>query len=442
MALQVMQLVLAGVSLAMAMATSAVTAHQSAVLQPAQNDMGSMSEISLEDFMKQKQVAKRKAYLDQWRKEISRPQTNRKHKVSLNAFSSSMHARAPPPVQYVPKIGVGNVTTPTELPPPPPTLNPATDMQPMDTAIGNYIASSFLAGPTQTPPPTQEALNLAYGCPVLLQYPETLQVSVPSGCESSRYGNWSHPQGEPVMKWQEVCDLRTAVLPIVTYSTPDNQAFASSRTRFSFFGNTMEVLDCGLNIQYTIEEKIYHQTKFTDPEMCKKYKSCDGTVFLQYFMKDRTGTVVAETPYLNLFQNNVVVQQPGSGLPIATLERVGAWTPWEVCPEWEKLWSIKSAQAPPPPFDNAENRWPIAVMMTMLLLRDPDRRASGVVLPSTCEIVNVSVLAGLILLFLVAVILLTYVFYRFCFARCKLFFYNVEVTFFPHTMYKPSRYEG
>merc|ERR1719281_1060796 len=115
-------------------------------------------------------------------------------------------------------------------------------------------------------------------------------MNAPDGCggmvAGSRAGNWSEPQGKQVIKWSEVCDLRNAILPIVTYHTPDNQAFASSRTRFSFFGNTMEVLDCGLNIQYTIEEKIYHQTKFTNQDICKKYGSCQGTVFLQYFLKD------------------------------------------------------------------------------------------------------------------------------------------------------------
>lgn len=446
-----MQLVLAGASLATAslataMAASSVTAHQNAVRQPAQNDMGSMSEISVPDFVKQKQIQKRKAYLEEWKNEISPSQPKRRHKAALTAFGSHtrVHQRAPPAVPYVPKIGVGNVTTPTELPPPPPTLNPVADMQPLDTAVGNWIASSFLAPPTETPPPTQEALNLAYGCPVLLEYPMTMQLNAPTGCEESRYGNFSHPQdpNKIVLKWSEVCDIRTAILPVVTYTTPDNQAFASSRTRFSFFGNTMEILDCGLNLQYTIEEKIYHQTKFTNPEVCEKYGSCDGTVFLQYFIHDRTGAVIAETPYLNLFQDQFVIQEPGSGLLIATVERVGTWTPWEVCPKWEKLWAIKSAQAPPGVFGAAENRWPLAIMLNMMILRDADRTKSGMVMPSKCEIINVSILAGLILLLIISVILLTYIFYRFCLAKAKLFFYNIEVTFFPHTMYKPSKYEG
>jgi len=442
MGLQTMQLILVAGSLAVAMASSSVSAHQSSAHQPVQNDVGPVS-ASLEDFIKQKQLQKRKAYLDEWKKEISPPHTQSRHKVSLSAFSSHLHQRVPPPTVYIPKIGVGNVTTPTELPPPPPTLNPNTDMQPFDTRLGDLIASSFLAPPTETPPPTQEALNLAYGCPVLLGYPQSLQINAPSGCDHSRAGTWKQPQGNnSVIKWVETCDLLTAVLPIVQYTTPDDQAFASSRTRFSFFGNTMEILDCGLNIQYTIEEKIYHQTSFTDQEICKKYGSCSGTVFLQYFMRNRAGVVIAETPYLNLFQDNIVIQEPGSGLVIANVERVGAWSPWDKCPQWEKLWSIKYSQAPPGQFGNIENRWPIAVLVNMMILRDADRTKGGMVMPSFCEVVNISILAVMILLLIITVIVLTLLFQHFCFRKVRMIFYNIEDKFFPHTMYKPSKYEG
>lgn len=447
MGLQIMQLLIVGVSLAVARAASSLTAQQNAVHQPGQKDMGSTS-LSLADFVTQKQVQKRKAYLDEWKKEISQPHTQatqHRHKASLSAFSTHLHQRAPPPVVYIPQIGVGNVTEPTELPPPPPTLNPNTDMQPFDTRLGDAIASSFLAPPTDTPPPSQEALNLAYGCPVLLGYPKSMQINAPTGCanESIRMGNWSHPTDhKQVIQWTETCDLFTAIMPIVTYATPDGQAFASSRTRFSFFGNTMEILDCGLNLQYTIEEKIYHQTSYTDPDICKKYGSCSGTVFLQYFLRDRLGTILAETPYIKLFQDSFVIQEPGSGLVIATVERVGAWSPWDKCPAWDKLWGLKYAQAPPGIFGQIENRWPIAVLLNMVILRDADRMKTGMVMPSYCEIVNVSILAVVILLLIIIVLVSSLVFYHFCLQRAKIIFYNIEVTCFPHTMYKPSKYEG
>jgi hypothetical protein len=447
-----MQLLLAGVSLALAMASSTITSHQSAVHQPAQDERG-LTQVSFEDFIHQKQIQKRKAYLDEWKKEVS---PSGKHKVSLSAFSSHLHQRVPAPVLYIPKIGVENVTKPTELPPPPPTLNPNTDMQPFDTRLGNTIASSFLSPPTETPPPTQEALNLAYGCPVIEGYPQTLQIKAPTGCDdeqtkisftsegyiSKRQGNWSHPQGEQIINWVETCDLLQAVLPLVAYTMPDGQAFAFSRTRFSFFGNTMEILDCGLNIQYTLEEKIYHQTSFTDQEKCKKYGSCSGTVFTQYFLRNRLGVIIAETPYLNLFQDVVIVQEPGSGLLIANVSRIGQWSPWARCPDYERNWQIKYSVAPPGQFTDPAYRWPIAVLVNMMILRDADRTKGGMVMPSLCEVVNISILAFLILITIILVIILTWMFHTYCLAKAKVLFYNVEVTFFPHTMYKPSKYEG
>lgn len=445
-----MQLLLLGMSLATAMASLAATTQQNAVNQPEISGVHVKGEVSLSlaDFVNQKKFQKRQAYLTEWKNEISPPKLQHRHKASLTAFAtqmhhgSRMHQRLPPPIEYIPKIGVGNVTTPTELPPPPPTLNPMTDQQPLDTAIGNAIASSFLAPPTETPPPTQEALNLAYGCPVLLGYPSTLQINAPSGCTTARDGNWTHPQGQQVIKWDETCDIRTSVLPVVTYTLPDGQAFASSRTRFSFFGNTMEILDCGDNLQFTIEEKIYHQTKFTDQAICKRYGSCTGTIFLQYFLRDKLGHVIAETPYVNLFQDEYVIQEPGSGLPIATVQRVGSWSPWEVCPEWGRMWAIKSALAPPGIFANPEGRWPIAIMFNMIILRDADRTKSGMVMPSTCEIINVTIIAFFVLLIIIGVIVSSLLFHHFLYARAKLFFYNIEVNFFPHTMYKPTKYEG
>jgi len=460
MALQSMQLVLAVASLGTAMAVLSVTGRQSTKYKQPER------EYSLQEFINEKDGVRAKiadpaleaaeAEQDMDSREehpISwlAGKNLKKHKASLTMFESHMHygshshqRQAPgPPVEYIPKIGVGNVTTPTELPPPPPTLNPMTDMQPFDTALGNAIASSFLSPPTATPPPTQEALNLAYGCPVLVGYPEKVVLSAPTGCGSTRAGNWTHPQGQQIIKWTETCDIFTALLPIVKYVLPDGQAFGSSRTRFSFFGNKMEILDCGDNLQYVIEEKIYHSTKFVDKEACDKYKSCDGTVHIQYFMYDKQGRVVAQTPYLGLFQGKFPVAD-ATGMPIAEVEKMGAWSPWDKCPLYkeEMKWSILSAAAPPGIFGVPENRWYISVMVNMMMLRDADRMASGMVIPTQCEIMNVVILAVAVLLLIILVIALSVLFYMYILRPARLFFYNMEQQFFPHTIYKPSKYEG
>lgn len=496
MAMLAMQIVLASTVLAIAKAMAALSAsahqntahqrttHKSAVHEATSHKSGQPEvALSFDDFVNQKQnqswIQTRKTHFSYPQRSLpdengithfgptlhplrmlpdenghthQYPQQNlqggHRHKASLTAFSSHLHQQAPPPVQYIPKIGVGNVTTPTELPPPPPTLNPDTDMQPFDTRLGNWMAASFLAPPTVTPPPTQEALDLAYGCPVLLGFPTTVQVEVPNQCPnqylstSARNGTWKHPQGLKLMLYEEICDIREATLPFIKYLTPAKELFAYSRTRFTLFGNIMEIVNCGDQIRFTIEEKIYHQTGFTDEEKCRKYKSCSGTIFLQYYIKDHLGKTIGETPYINLFQDKFDISEPGSGMLIATIERMGLWSPWDTCTDYEKLWMIKFPAAPPGIFGAAENRWPIAILLNMMILRDTDRMSSGMVKPSTCEIRNVVILSVLIVVTLIMIILLSFLFMHYCFAKAKLFFWNMEVTLMPHTMYKPSKYDG
>lgn len=457
-----MQLGLAVVSLATAMAALSASTHQNAVHQP--------MAWSMQEFVKQKSIQQRKAFFG-LTEDAPLSQSKRMHKASLTAFSSHLAQRAKlaqPGAPIIPHLSAANVTKPTELPPPPPTLNPYTDMQPFDTLMGNTIASSFLAGPTITPPPTQEALDLAYGCTPLEDFPANLKIMIPRCVKAEwewdkaklnpdRQGGWSKsgevapaqpanseqkPTGNWPLNYTEVCNIFQAVLPYVDYKLANGEKLGSSRTRFSFFGNTMELLDCSDNIRYTIEEKIYHATSHTNEEICKKYKSCEGTVFLQYFVHDRTGKVIAETAFLNLFQDEYTITQPGSGLLIATVKREAVWSPWTECPEYDRYWDIEYNKAAPGIFALPQNRWPIAMMVTMVALRDTDRSHTGMVWPSTCETVNVLVFAFLILFLIFASLFLTWIFYRFFYAKAVLFFYNIEVTFFPHTIYKPSKYEG
>merc|ERR1719387_2329072 len=97
---------------------------------------------------------------------------------------------------YTPKIGVANVTTPTELPPPPPVLEYDRDYQPLDTWIGNSVATQFVAPMTVTPPPTQSAIDLAFSCPELLAFPDVVRVDVYGSCDAAgsttfaTSGNW------------------------------------------------------------------------------------------------------------------------------------------------------------------------------------------------------------------------------------------------------------
>jgi len=100
--------------------------------------------------------------------------------AASSAVRSTLTAKekqAPAPV-FIVKMGLANVTEPTPYPPPPPVLHPWKEMQPLDTAIGNYLISGLIAQPTVTPPPSQSSLDLAFACPALLTWPT--EVSAPA----------------------------------------------------------------------------------------------------------------------------------------------------------------------------------------------------------------------------------------------------------------------
>eukprot|EP00747_Dinoflagellata_sp_TGD_P164742 gnl/TRDRNA2_/TRDRNA2_185099_c0_seq1.p1 gnl/TRDRNA2_/TRDRNA2_185099_c0~~gnl/TRDRNA2_/TRDRNA2_185099_c0_seq1.p1 ORF type:complete len:474 (+),score=81.24 gnl/TRDRNA2_/TRDRNA2_185099_c0_seq1:109-1530(+) len=381
------------------------------------------------------------------------------HKARLRALSlEAMTAKAQiksreqeeQPVLYTPKIGVANVTEPTAVPPPPPSLAPWEMWQPYDTAIGEKIVSSFEEPPTATPIPRQTALDMAFGCPVLLSWPSNVEIQTPTPCSDvTDSGNWSAMSSEgggagAVLRWNEVCsfeELKTT--PTVVYTMPGNgDLFGISTTRTTLFGTQMEIVDCSQNLLYIIEEKVYHQKGPADKDVCDRYGSCDGKVWLQYFIHDAKGQTVGQTAYLSLFQDSYTITDT-AGVEIATVTRADGWSPVDrSCSNSTRRWTIAYSNGAPGVWAAAENRWPIAAMMTMLSMRDIYRLPSGMVTMSQCAIkksIVYLIIVGIIFTMLFCAMM---IFIRFFLDDVRHNCIQMEWKLCPKRMAKPTEYEG
>lgn len=381
------------------------------------------------------------------------------HGLRANVFRaasrsrSTVHARlqqVPGAVPlYVPKMGLANVTDPTPFPPPPPVLHPWRDHQPLDTAVGNYLISGFIAQPTVTPPPTQASLDLAFACPALLTWPGEISVNAPDPCGSLEQGKWS--KGKDVqIQWSTSCiDTSSpgisppSVSPVTTYMVGNGDLFGSSQERQTLSGSFIEIRDCGGAVVYTVDEKIYKQAGKPDDDTCTKHKSCDGVVYFQYFIKNAGGTVVALTPYTTLFQESFDITDTAGG-KIATVARNG-WEPDDLKPVCSangkpRLWNIKYAGSPPGLWAAATNQWPIAAFVTMMAQRDQYRQPDGQVLWSPCETVKATgwVLSTAACFCCIGCIPM--VIFLLCSAPIMRFFVEAEQNLFPKRMGKPAMY--
>lgn len=361
---------------------------------------------------------------------------------------------------YVPKMGLANVTEPTPFPPPPPVLRPWKDHQPLDTAVGNYLISGFIAQPTVTPPPTQASMDLAFSCPTLLTWPSEVAITVPSECTSMDSGNWTDSSDNWQMQWTSTCiDLSETLhtpsaSPVITYTIPaTGDLFGSSQEVTNWMGETItEVRDCGGAVVFTIKEKMYKQAGKADEDACQKHKSCDGVIYFQWFMYDAGGKLVAQTPYTTLFQDNFDILDGGKpAVKIATASR-SDWEPDAMPKEKDckaenadpnrkpEVWNLKYEGNPPGDWATVTNQWPLAVFMTMHGLREQNRQPDGQMLFGTCQVVKTSgTILMLVLIFCLCVLAPMTVFLLFSAPMMK-FFNEGQERFFPKRMGKPGMY--
>lgn len=387
--------------------------------------------------------------------------SRKKSASAFNAFRAAahnkrgeLHRQIPAFPLYVPMIGLANVTEPTRYPPALPVLEPYNDHQPLDTAIGHYLLKGFMEQPTMTPPPTQASLDLAFACPLMLSWPLEVSVEVPDACHSQTHGNWTNVQDKSLLlDWSVDClgSGQAGVLPqatsVTTYTLPGGDIFGKSQERKTPFGTVIDLIDCGGATVYTVEEKIYKYAGEAHGDSCTKYHSCDGTIYLQYFIKDGQGNVVALTPYLNMFQKLFQLNDP-SGLKIATVWRNG----WDPLPPGEtqkcgaeesmkrRAWTLQFVPSPPGVWGAAVAQWPLAAMMTMLAQRDRLRQPNGSVGISICEasksvgLVIMAALLGFCFVCLPAIGVML------CSSSARTFFHKWEADNLPKKMSMPAIY--
>lgn len=364
---------------------------------------------------------------------------------------------------YTPKIGLANVTKPTAYPPPPPSLEPWEDHQPLDTAIGHYLVSGFMEEPTVTPPPTQESMDLAFSCPILLNWPKEVAVLAPTPCASdgmggyakTTSGNWSNKdKKELLVNWETHCmdikgqaGMRGAATALTTYTVSNGftfDVFGSSLSRRTPVGNFIELIDCGGVTRFKIDEKVYKQMGKPDDESCTKYKSCDGVIYLQYFIKDARGVTVAMTGYNHIFQSSFDITDT-TGVKIAHVSRNG-WDPIpnEDCSAYTgpelREWNLKFEKSPPGNWGAAVNQWPLAAMMTMLAQRDLLRQPDAQVLWTECEIMKTSGIVAAVAATLFCCICVPCILAMFLIGPCKTYWADWEERSLPRTMKIPSKW--
>lgn len=126
--------------------------------------------------------------------------------ADVTGFSSPSDPEIPPNVpQYTATLVGGQPATAAEKNKTSSRLDLIKDYQPFDTLIGQAIQSRFVEQPSAAPPPTQAALDLAYGCPTTL-LPKHVVVNAPTGCSSTALaGGITNSTGTDVLQYESSC---------------------------------------------------------------------------------------------------------------------------------------------------------------------------------------------------------------------------------------------
>lgn len=327
-----------------------------------------------------------------------------------------------------------------------PWLEPWNDAQPVDTAIGAILAAGLSERPTYTPPPLQSGLDLVRAaCPLLTAWPSRLEIHAIESCTGGHNkGSWVDATSQdPLAVFQLSCSpLGSIFSPQVTYSTPQGEVLATSHLLASFWGTAVAIADCSGTLRYVFEEKVYKQKGSVDAASCELHGSCDGTVWIQYFLRDTSGMLLAETPYLKLFEDAFDILEPRTGFRIATAARLGAWHPDSVPCTGPHRWALTYASSPPGFFADFTEQWPIAVLLTVASIRDASRRSSGLLAPSWCEVSKVTLSFCLLFMASATVVVGVVVLLRDARQPCRMWLFDLEKRICPNRMRLPSKYDG
>jgi len=350
------------------------------------------------------------------------------------------------PTTTSPPLSFFNIT-PVTMSPPIVHLNPWTDAQPVDTAIGQFLATSFASKPPATPPPLQSSLDLVRAaCPLLTGWPEEIEIATFDPCDNTDEGGWADALNqEQLVSFRQSCSpFTTGLAPLLTYSTMQGEVLASSHLMTTVTGNKVAISDCSGTSRYFLEEKVYHEVGSVDATTCQRFGSCDGTIWIQYFLYTAANhKLVAKTPYLKLFEDTIQIYNP-TGALIASATRLGEWVPNSAECQGYRKWLLKYAMPQPEggPFVSITEQWPLAALITIAATRDATRRPNGLLTPSWCEVSKVTLSAIVLMLTIVIVLGGTAVFLREALEPCRVYFYELERRIFPKRMKLPSKYDG
>lgn len=316
------------------------------------------------------------------------------------------------------------------------------DGQPLDTALGHYFASGVTDDIPVAPVGNLTDLTIMLGCPALMNWPSTVLVTAPDLCSGDGKGVWSEANSDPkpIVEWSTSCDMFSRNIAQATnYMMPNGDAFGTSQTATRWVGTNIVIRDCLGKVRFSIDEKVYHQEGHADQEGCKEYGSCDGTVYLQYLIRDQRDYVIGKTAYLKLFQDQFKVFSPDA-VEIATVSR-GGWDPYKSdC--GPRSWTVAFSAGATGIWADASQRWLVAEMVTIMTLRDGYRRPSGLMRPSACELSKTVLLFGLALIafffFIFAGLIFNYIFLN----RLRIICIKIEANLFPKCMKLPSRHQG
>jgi len=336
---------------------------------------------------------------------------------------------------YVPKIGIANVTEATAFPPPPPTLNPVLDYQPLDTALGDLIQKQFIEPPTLTPPPNQETLAMIFSCPLLL-LDTSFIVQASDGCsKTARSGIWKDTMGNQLLAWSEKAETVTDI--DLSYTMPSGDGFGFTQGQLSLGASQINFVDCGLNVKYFMKEYVYHVPAKKDPLQCSKYGICDGAIYLKYEIWQSGGSMVAVSNLVEIFANTFTLSDTATGGQLVQYSRNADWSPKDGCQTYSKEWVVTVGGGA---LSDAPLRWVLGMFITTLSLRDEERDVKGLIRMTSTQVWTWTLLIGGIVLGLVLLGVGLYLFDKYLRESVTLFFIRAEDNLFPVTMYKNKSY--
>lgn len=335
-------------------------------------------------------------------------------------------------------------------------LNAWQNFQPGDAALGSLLLGHFRLEPK--PPAGEGGPGGGSGdpaldpCPVLNDWPDKVEIEAPSPCSLvGPVGNWNSASSAngatptAIMGWSQACStLGGGLVPVTTYTLPSGGHFGSSQLIVSLTGNTLELKDCVGYVRYLIDEKVYHVPGEPDAHACEVYGSCSGTIFLQYFIRNHAGSILAKTPYLRLFQSSFTVEDK-NGLLVAQAQRVGIWNPMSKnCLQHEvNKWMLKFPDLTAPGasniFPTASDRWPLAELVTIMATRDGSRLSSGLVAPGICEVEKTGLMAFMVIFSIGIMVTASFLFLKVGVGPTQVMCLDFEGRFCPRRMVRPTR---